>query len=91
MRQHEITGSAVGSAQALPLDEQIAVVRAAGGIKPHHGWGNQPLTVRFSARDDEAAENIGRVLDKANNPMGVLGGGGGLLRAYGLHWPGYRK
>ncbi len=95
MPRYEITGSGVGSSEALPLNEQARILREAGAIRVqehwHHGWSNQPLTLRFWARDDDSADAMGRALDKANNPTGALGGGGGLLRAYGLHWPGYRK
>ena len=94
MPRYEITGSGVGSSEALPLSEQRRILKEAGAIRIkehyHHGWNNQPMTLRFWARSDEAAEAMGDALDDANNPTGRLGGGGGSLRAYGLHWAGYR-
>lgn len=88
--RYEITGSGVGSDEALSLDEQAKVLKEAGAknIREayHLGLSNQPMTLRFSAVDDEAAVAIGNALDKANNPTQSLMGGGGLLRAYGLHW-----
>ena len=56
-----------------------------------NGWRNQPRTLRFSADSDAEGERIGAAVDTWNNPSGALGGGGGLIRAYGLHWKGFGK
>ena len=91
--RYEITGSGVGASVALPLKKQAGILREAGAVNVREaysrGWSNQPRTLRFSAIDDEQARLIAKKLDKANNPQGLLGGGGGLLREYGLHWAGY--
>lgn len=92
MKRYEITGSGVGSSEALSLDKQAKVLKEAGAknvrLAYHYGLSNQPRTLRFTAPDDDSAINMGKALDKANNPDQTLTGGGGLLRAYGLHWKG---
>lgn len=90
--RYELTGSGMSP-------EKIPAIRAE--LKRHgarhireafaNGWRNQPRTLRFSAPNDSEAKRIGAAIDQFNNPTGALGGGGGLIREYGLHWPEFGK
>ena len=88
--RYEIIGSGQGSGKELPLWMQREVLKAFGATNIReaymYGWNNLPKTLRFTAKDDCDAKRIAQELDYANNPNRTLGGGGGLLREYGLHW-----
>jgi hypothetical protein len=81
----------IGSGMAPDkIDGARAVLAKAGARNVReayaNGWRNQPRTLRFTADSDADGERIGEAVNVWNNPTGTLGGGGGMIRAYGLHW-----
>lgn len=81
----------IGSGMAPDkIDGARAVLVKAGARNVReayaNGWSNQPRTLRFTAYNNAEGERIGAAVNAWNNPTGALCGGGGLIRAYGLHW-----
>jgi hypothetical protein len=91
MPRYELTGSGISGDGRFSLAILKTIVKEAGGknIREayHHGWRNQPKTVRFNASNDDEAEKIGRHVYNMHNGYEKIGP---MYRAYGLHWSGYK-
>jgi hypothetical protein len=65
MPRFELTGSGVGHGDADP-HRLIALAKKHGALRPrvafHHGWRNQPETIRFTAPDWESADQIAELI-----------------------------
>lgn len=88
MPRYEIRPMAYASACPVPLATQRARLKAAGARNIReaylNGWRNQPRTLRFGARDDDAAKAIANAVNDG-------GATWGQYREYGMHWKGYGK
>jgi hypothetical protein len=87
MARYELIGSGM-SPDKIAGARTVLAQSGARNVREAYmfGWCNQPRTLRFSSDSDADAERIGAAVDMWNNPTGAICGGGGLIRAYGLHW-----
>lgn len=84
MTRYELTGSGISDGQNERLLLDYALL--SGAYNPrlayHYGWSNQPRTVRFSASNQQVADNIADAIRTRIYPENAKGRLCPMIRAY---------